>query len=279
MTLEEATRDKPRQQAVGRGLPPTTTPRLYHSLMAKTPVNLTSLHSHEEDVRQQSIAAINLDSEMSGHLLATHDALDHLTVLLQVPTTPGAPEHTLQLVAIRLFNSCASALKLGLSGYYQAAFQLLRDCLELVNLVDFFRIDSTALGRWQAADDKTLKRDFSPIKVRKALETHPDFAGQRRDRVYDMFSGFASHPSYKGFKLIAPGNSPKLGPFFDETMLHSLLADLGKHLSHAALGVSMHFDDVDVPIMHAKALYLASLRRYHENYIRAKPSASPAAPN
>jgi hypothetical protein len=110
------------------------------------------------------------------------------------------------------------------------------------------------------------------VKVRLTLEAHPDFAGQRRDRVYDTFSGFASHPSYKGFRLIAPGNSPKLGPFFDEPLLRSLLEDLGRHLSHAALGVGMLFEDVEMPILQAKAVYLESLRRYHGKHIqRAKP--------
>ena len=100
--------------------------------MATTPGNLRTLHQHEEFIRVDSLAAIAADEAMSDHFQAVQDALDHLSILMQVESTPGSDSHTLQLFVIRLFNTGASTLKLGLSGYYQIAFQLLRDSLELV---------------------------------------------------------------------------------------------------------------------------------------------------
>jgi hypothetical protein len=173
---------------------------------------------------------------------------------------------------MRLFNCGGAALQQGLSGYYQVAFQTLRDSLEMVNLVDLFRIDADAIDRWKAADDKALKNEFGPVKVRLRLEKHPDFEGQRRDRLYATFSGYAAHPSYKGFQLISPSNKPRLGPFLDGSLLLALLADLGKHISHAALGVSTLLVTDELQLLRAKAAYLERLGGYHEKYLKHRPS-------
>jgi hypothetical protein len=236
--------------------------------MRPTPDNITRLHQQEEAIRAESLEAISKDESLSDHLQALHDALDHLTVLMHFESKPGDSAHTLQLLAMRLFNCGAAGLQLGLSGYYQAAFQLLRDSLELVNLVDLFRIDCGAIERWKAADDKALKTEFGPARVRLLLEKHPDFAGQRRDRAYTTFSGYAAHPSYKGFQLIAPDNKPKLGPFFDQKLLLALLADLGKHISHASLGVGLLLETDDLRLLRAKAAYLDRLRGYHDKHLK-----------
>lgn len=236
--------------------------------MSTTPDNLTRLHQQEEAIRSQCLKAISEDEALADHLQALHDALDHITVLMHIPSEPGDQAHTLQLLGMRLFNCGGAALQLGLSGYYQVAFQAVRDALELVNLVDLFRIDAEAIDRWKAADDKALKGEFKPVQVRLRLEKHPDFKGQRRDRLYSTFSVYAAHPSYKGFQLISPDNKPQLGPFFDAKLLLALLADLGKHISHAALGLGLLLETEEPHLLQAKATYLEQLRRYHDAYLK-----------
>lgn len=205
--------------------------------------------------------------------------MDHLHVLTQVESTPGSERHTFQLLAIRLFNVGGSTLATGLAGYYQAAFQLLRDALELVNLLDLFRIDSGAVGRWVAVADKKSGKEFEPFHVRTALEKHPDFVGQRRDHLYATYSNVALHPSYKGFQLIAPENSPKLGPFFDAKLLTALLEDLAAHLSHATLAVSMLIEgDLPMEVLSAKAEFLRTLGEYRSKYI-GRHAASEDSPS
>ncbi len=236
--------------------------------MANSPDNLRTLHQHEESVRVDGLAAITADEALSDHLQAVHDALDHLTVLLQVESTPGSDLHTLQLFVIRLFNTGASVLKLGLSGYYQTAFQLLRDSLELVNLVDLFRADPTIVSQWKAADDKRLKKNFNPAAVRTALAAFPQYAGQDRGKLYALFSGHAAHMTYKGFQLVAPGNSPTPGPFFESKLLRALLEDMGRHMSHATIALSTMFEKSDLPVLLAKAAYIDGLNKYHQKYIK-----------
>lgn len=231
------------------------------------PHNLLDLHAYEEEVREKALKVIAANKALSDHLQAIHDALDHLTVLIRMESIPGSADHTLQLLAIRLLNNAASVLKLGLSGYYQVGFQLVREMLELVNLVDLFSVEPDKLEKWRTADDKTLTEVFGPVKVRLALEKHERFAGQRRDLPYKTFSNYAAHPTYKGFQLIAPGNSPKMGCFFDAKLLEALLYEAGRHLSHATIALSTQFEDVEEPVLAAKAMYIDQLRRYYETRV------------
>jgi hypothetical protein len=233
--------------------------------------NLHSLHRHEEALRAESLASVAANTALADHLQAVHDALDQLVILHQVGSTPGSDTHTIQLFAIRLFNIGASTLKLGLSGYYQQGFQLLRDSLEMLNLLDLFRANPSKVTQWRVADNKMLKKQFGPAAVRETLDSHPQYQGQKpgRNRLYSMFSEHAAHVTYRGFNLIAPGNSPRLGPFFDAKLLRALLEDLGRHLAHATLAVSILIDGTDEPVVLAsRSAYLTKLTQYHEKYIR-----------
>lgn len=236
--------------------------------VATTPDNLRNLHQQEEIVRVDNLTAIAADESLSDHLQAVHDAMGHLMALLQVESIPGSDIHTLQMFVIRLFNTAASSLKLGLSGYYQMAFLLLRDSLELVNLVDLFRADMSKVSKWKAANDKELKKNFSPVAVRNALAAFPQYAGQNRQNKYAMISRHASHMTYNGFQLVAPGNSPTMGPFFELKLLRALLEDLGQHMSHATIALSTMFENGGLTVLIAKAVYIEELGKYQNKYIK-----------
>lgn len=229
--------------------------------------NILALHAYEEEVREKALQAIAADNELTDHLQAVHDAMGHLTVLIRMESTPGSAEHTFQLLAIRLLNNAASVLKLGLSGYYQVGFQLVREMLELLNLVDLFSVEPNKLEEWRTADDKTLTNVFGPAKVRLALEKHERFTGQRRDGLYKTFSNYAAHPTYRGFQLFAPGDSPQMGGFFDAKLLEALLYETARHLSHATIALSTQFQDVAEPVLAAKAIYIDQLRHYYEAHV------------
>lgn len=167
-----------------------------------------------------------------------------------------------------MFSVGASALKLALSGYYQPAYQLLRDMLETVNLVDLFRADHSKISEWRGADDKKLAKDFGPAAVRKALSAFPQFVGQDRQKKYALISRHASHATYKGFQLIAPENQPRMGPFLHGKFLKAFLEDQGMHLSHVALALGTLFErDISPLVLSAKGDYLARLGQYHRKYL------------
>ena len=136
-----------------------------------------------------------------------------------------------------------------------------------LNLVDLFRADPTIVSQWKVADDKKLKKDFCPAAVRTALAAFPQYAGQNRKKLYALFSGHAAHMTYKGFRLVAPKNSPTQGPFFESKLLRALLEDMGRHMSHATIVLSTMFDKVELPILMAKADYIEELGKYQQKYI------------
>ncbi len=237
--------------------------------MLPIPPNLIGLHDYEEQLRAQSVAAVEADTYLSTQLQAIHDALDHLMVLTSLESTPGTDRHTLQLLGIRELNFVASALKVGMAGYYQVAFALLRDLLETTNLVDLFLSDPKLVAVWKDAEKKTLDKLFKPVAVRTALEKLPKNAGQDRQSKYRNFSNYASHPNYVGFRLLSGDNAPKVGGFFDTKLLRALLEDMGRLTSHTALNLSaaIKLSTSDpIEVLKAKAVFMERLSAYRRTW-------------
>ena len=85
------------------------------------PENFISLHRHEEELRRQSIAAVEASPDLLLHAEALEGAMNALDHFTRGYSTDDQDKLTIQLLGIRLFNTSASALKLLLSGYYQTA--------------------------------------------------------------------------------------------------------------------------------------------------------------
>lgn len=229
---------------------------------------LTSLHAHEEELRERSLSAIQASEHLTAHLQAVQGAMNHLHTLLAPDTEPETDEQAIQLICVRLFNVAATTLRLGLAGYYQASFQALRDALEVVNLLDLFRLDRSTIFRWRTADEKAWRTEFLPSEVRKRLETFSGFKEQQRHKPYKNYSNYAVHPNYKSFALLSVGGQVQVGPFFDELKLTSMLQELGAKLSHVTIVASVFFDTKSSPsLLIAKSEFLGSLDKYREKYI------------
>lgn len=78
--------------------------------------------------------------------------------------------HVLESLCGRMYNLGVAAYRLSLYGLYDEALNLCRGIGEVSNLIALSVVDKKALHNWLASDKKTRLRDFSPIKVRKALE-------------------------------------------------------------------------------------------------------------
>jgi hypothetical protein len=124
----------------------------------------------------------------------------------------GDDELTMQFLGIRLFNAAAASVKLALSGYYQKAFVHLRDILETYFLVDYLRSNPAQIAAWKNADNRTLRRDFSPMRIREALDKRDGYATQGRKKFYELVSQYASHATYRGFQLTAQRKLGQIGP-------------------------------------------------------------------
>lgn len=236
------------------------------------PANLVSLHEEEERIRGVSLAAISAHEDRSAHLDLIHEAMQIAHAFTHALPHRTEDELTVQLLGIRFFNSSAGALKLALSGYYQTAFQTARDLLEITNLLDHFADHPEKISHWRTCSPKERKRHYEPRAVRDKLNVRD---GLDRGTIYRVFSEYATHATYPGFRMIAPGRQGKIGPFYDESLLDAFVGELVKRLAFCALIFVGHFEDVPLPFLNHKADYFTKLSRWREKYLpKQKPVQS-----
>ena len=104
---------------------------------AMLPENFISLHKHEEQIRVESLHLFEAHQNLSDHLAMIHGSMAMIYALAHDHANATDDELTIQYLGLRAFNSAAASMKLGLSGYYQSAFSIVRDIFETVALVDY----------------------------------------------------------------------------------------------------------------------------------------------
>jgi len=95
--------------------------------------NIKTLHAHEEKLRAQSLELIKKDNELSTHWEMIAEAMNVIYAFSHDHVHQSEDELTLQLFDIRLFNAAGASIELGLSGYYQKAFDQVRDIVETIS--------------------------------------------------------------------------------------------------------------------------------------------------
>lgn len=154
------------------------------------PENLVLLHQGEEFLRTKSIEAIQKGRKIVAPVSTVERAMDLLGVFRQFKTDDEELK-VVQVLGMREFNAFASATKLLLSGYVQMGAQILRDVLETVFLVDYFRTERTAIEKWRMADKATRLKHFKLIKIREALDRRDGFTSKKRAELCELFSELA----------------------------------------------------------------------------------------
>src|ERR1700758_4153179 len=124
--------------------------------------NLTSLHKHEEELRARSLAAIEADAPLSDHWSLVAEAMNAIYAFTHDHIHGSENELTLQYLGIRLFNAAGASIKLAFSGYYQKAFDQVRDIIETYFLVDYLSTYPEKIEEWRRADKKKRISHFGP---------------------------------------------------------------------------------------------------------------------
>lgn len=235
--------------------------------------NLISLHKHEEELRARSLAAIEADASLFDHWNLVADAMNAIYVFTHDHAHESENELTLQYLGIRLFNAASASVKLALSGYYQKAFDLVRDVIETYFLVDYLSTYPEKIDEWKRADKKKRISHFGPGVIRNSLDKRDGYTSGQRKKVYELISELASHASYSGISLTTtgPANIAQVGPFFDEKKLATWLQEIAMRLSHAAVILASNPEGSDLKLLMTRKQYLEVVNRWWSKYRGMKP--------
>lgn len=193
------------------------------------PENLKNLHLGEEQLREKALGIIAGHERLKLHLDIVEAAMDLADIFRQLDTSDKDLK-VAQLLGMRTFNALGASLKLALSGYHQNSALILRDVLETVFLLNLFAGDRTLMEQWRRADKKARMKDFSPVKVRKALDARDGFTSKRRAEMYELFSELAGHPTMKSAWMMRPqkDGDAVIGPFMEATALEAVISEMGR---------------------------------------------------
>lgn len=213
--------------------------------MSPFPENFKNLHEGLELLRIKSLEAIESDEDLSRHVTVVEKAMDVLNVFsMNPPKEEDENAKAVRLLGMRLFNGCTSSLELTMSGYYQIAAMIMRDLLETAFLLNYFEHNYNTIEEWRTAKEAVRKKKFSPVKIRNALDEKDGFTEKKRAESYSLLCEMASHPTYKGFRMLAPkGENHHCGPFFDSTILKPLLEELVKLAIQAGQNYGKFFQE------------------------------------
>ncbi len=231
------------------------------------PENLESLHKEEETNRAKSLLCINAEPSLKEHMALTQSSLNVSFDLVKVHQQRTDDELTIQYLGIRIFNAVASALKLMLSGYYQTSFAIQRDIVETGFLLDFFAIYPQRITEWKAASNDERQEKFKPSKIREALDERGKLKGKKRGQIYQQLCEYAAHPSYPGFKLVAPKGLGEIGPFYDEKYLKSALGELVLRVPFFTLLFMMHFKNLSPQFSKPHIEFIAQYKAWVEKHL------------
>jgi hypothetical protein len=204
--------------------------------------------------------------ELRDHVSLVHKALNALHIALrQQPYEAGETLVVLSLCA-RSFNTTGAALKLGRSGFFQPAFAMVRDLLEIEFLADLFVRDREHLRRWISLDAKARKKEFQPVRVRTILDDLDGFKKQRRRQEYELLSKYAAHVDPDGFHIISPGSSTLIGPFPSVDLMAALLQELAKHLTMVCIHLMKLLHPLQAVVDGARREFDGEIAKWREKY-------------
>lgn len=208
------------------------------------PEKLALLYQSEEVLRQRALEAIAADPPFALHLVVVEQAMD-LADLLRRHETSDEDLKVIQMLGMRAFNAFGASLKLALSGYGQNSALLMRDILETTFLLNLFNGDRAAIKRWRMADKKERMKQFSPVRVREALDARDGFTGKKRAEIYEPFSELAGHPNMKSAFMMRPRKEGDaiIGPFIETGMLSAVLSELGRLAVQVGEILTLFFPD------------------------------------
>jgi hypothetical protein len=231
------------------------------------PKNFDLLAAGEDQIRQLSKAAIEASEHLSLHARMIERAMNMLDYMAKRRPHADQDELVLQMLAARLFNSGASAMKLLMGGYYQSTVMVMRDILETTFLLDYFHSNRDQIAVWRSCDEKKRNREFGALKIRIALDDRDDFTERKREAAYQLLCQLGTHPTYTGFQMLQAKGSNKtiVGPFFEPASLDAVLSELAKTIMQAG-SQARHAKERDIADYRMSLDYLSTQADWSDHF-------------
>ncbi len=238
------------------------------------PDKFRNLHSGEEELRRKATMIVEGDNRLALHLSVIEHAMDLADILRQYPADEEDMK-VVQVLGMRIFNAFGASVKLALSGYAQNSTLIMRDILETIFLMNLFSGDRTAIERWRFADKKERTKNFSPIRVREALDARDGFDGKKRAAQYELFSELAAHPTMKSVFMMRPqkDGDAVIGPFIEVTSLGAVLSEMGRLAVQAGENLNAFIPETWTNALEARAAFARVKQRWLETFYPQESAA------
>lgn len=147
-------------------------------------------------------------------------------------------DHRLEYLAGRLVSSTRASLCLLRRGFYDESFNLTRSIGEIANLLFLFAQHKPSYERWIALDEVVRRKEFTPVRVRLAIEAKGLPIPINEER-YSALSEVATHVSPQTRPNAFGANQrPKSGGYFDLASSMATLNELAGAFAIASYGIA-----------------------------------------
>ncbi|KAA2237645.1 hypothetical protein [Salinarimonas soli] len=237
------------------------------------PENFELLHAGEEEIRASARTVIQGSEGLRLCSVFIAEAMNVCMAFAKQHEGRHDDELTIQLLGIRLFNASSASLKMLLSGYYQVAASIQRDILETAFLLDYFQTRPDQVRRWRECSEADRKKEFSPFKIRVALDERDGFKEKKRADAYEMFCSLAAHPTVIGFSLLRKTgeNLHQAGPFFDAGLVDVSMQELSRAIGQAVVVLALFIPNDDINFIETKLSFHEKASEWFERFYGTRP--------
>lgn len=231
--------------------------------------------SDEGLIEQQNDVFVHSNEDLLAHLKVIVSGLVFLQVLLHRQPYQTPEEITALRLAVRLLNSASAALKLARAGFYHPALTMVRDMMEVEFLIDLFSQNRELLTKWISLSAKERERQFSPVKVRVALDERDGWTEKKREKAYKDLCAYAAHVTPEGFAVISPNDMTVIGPHPNPRALKATIEELVKVLPSACIHVGVLIASEDREVLAAHSNFTRTVSEWLPKFFSSSPNNEP----
>lgn len=206
--------------------------------MSKIPSNLKKIfEGHNECKDKGFLAEIGGHPEWQEHVRLIAGSIRLIELLVHGHGRTDEELFAKRCLGSRLYNDCATAYILILSGYYQASTAHMRDALECSLILELFTADRSEIKRWRKATRKESMSYFKFGAMRRMLEKKYGVTKELLDRIdtiHKILCEYGVHPTYKSIvKMQFKDSRLYYGSFYNKIQCGHFLAELARISSFA----------------------------------------------